>query len=210
MHPSCKASEAVCDEKRRFIGPFRRKDDAFLQQFPDHNRSRGWNGWLHRSLPVQFSMSGDPMVFLSKAAQETIWGDAAILRYLEMAREHFEIGERSALFEAPCLCARFQAVIPKWAADALLDAQRSLEHGETKDFNEAFGWDGESQAVRERSSRPARIEKDVLVELQNARLDGASPAPDDIFDMVCESFVCGVCKSAVETLKPFIGIAGSS
>jgi len=127
------------------------------------------------------------MVILSKAAQETIWGDAAILRYLEMAREHFEIGERSALFEAPCLCARFQAVIPKWAADALLDAQRSLEHGETKDFNEAFGWDGESQAVRERSTRLARIEKDVPVELQNARLDGASLAPDDIFDIVCES-----------------------
>lgn len=26
----------MCDEKRRFIGSFRRKDDAFLQQFPDH------------------------------------------------------------------------------------------------------------------------------------------------------------------------------
>ena len=43
------------------------------------------------------------MVTLSKAAQEAIWGNAAIVRYLEMAREHFEIGERSALFEALCL-----------------------------------------------------------------------------------------------------------
>jgi hypothetical protein len=131
-------------------------------------------------------MSGEPMVTLSKAVQEAMWGDEAILRYLEMAREHVEKGERSALIETVYLCARFQAVIPDWAADALLHAQRGLIVGEFKDFNEAYGWDGESPTVRKRSARRARIEKDVLLELQNTRLDGASLSPDDMFDRVCD------------------------
>lgn len=109
------------------------------------------------------------MVTLSKAAQEAMWGDEAILQYLEMAREHFEKGERSALIEIVHLCARFQAVIPDWAADALLHAQRGLILGEFTDFNEAYGWDGESQSVRKRSARRAQIEKEVVNEMFRLR-----------------------------------------
>ncbi|MFL9905313.1 hypothetical protein [Paraburkholderia sp. RL17-337-BIB-A] len=137
------------------------------------------------------------MVTLSKAVQEAMWGDEAILRYMEMAREHFEKGERSALIETVYLCARFQAVMPDWAADALLDAQGRLNQGQLKDFNEAFGWDGPSQSMRERAARRARIEKDVLLELQNTRLDGASLSPDDMFDRVCD----GLSKRGIEASR---------
>jgi hypothetical protein len=136
------------------------------------------------------------MVTRSKATQEAMWGDAAILRYLDMARESFEKGERSALLYAVALCARVQAVIPEWATDALLDAQRGLESGEYKDFNDAYGWAGESRATRTRTTRRALIQKDVLNEMWRLRPEGASLSPDDMFDRVQESLAARGIKAS--------------
>jgi len=53
------------------------------------------------------------------------------------------------------VCARFQAVIPPWAADALLAAEKALLEG--ADFNEVFGHRSAS-ATKSRKHR-ARIKK---------------------------------------------------
>lgn len=127
------------------------------------------------------------MISLSKEVEEAMWGDEAILRYLDLGRQHFEAGNPSALMGVVFLCARVQAVIPEWAADALLAIEDSLATGELTDFNEAFGWTGESKATRKRLTRQARVRVAVLGELQAARLAGASLSPDDIFDMVMNS-----------------------
>ena len=122
------------------------------------------------------------MISLSKEVEEAMWGDEAILRHLDLGRQRFEAGNPRALMEVLFLCARVQAVIPEWAADALLSIEDRLAAGELTDFNEAFGWAGESKATRKRLTRQARVRVVVLGELQAARLAGASLSPDDIFD----------------------------
>ncbi|MCO5411120.1 hypothetical protein [Ralstonia mojiangensis] len=124
------------------------------------------------------------MISLSKEVEEAMWGDEAILRYLDLGRQHFEAGDPGALMGVLFLCARFQAVIPEWAADALLDIEDRLNAGGLTDFNEAFGWGGANKATRRATARQAHVRVEVLGELQAARLAGASLGPDDIFDVV--------------------------
>lgn len=127
------------------------------------------------------------MIALSKALEERLWGDAAILRYIKMGKDAFESGEKDALLGIVFLCARYQAVIPDWAVDALLDVERGLESGTLVDLNQAFGWKHEHLASRKRRARQARLRADVLLELQAARLAGSSFNADDICTRVVES-----------------------
>jgi hypothetical protein len=127
------------------------------------------------------------MIALSKALEEQLWGDAAILRYIQMGKDAFEAGEKDALLGIVFLCARYQAVIPDWAVDALLDIERDLESGALVDINEAFGWQHEHLATRKKRARQRRLRAPVLLELQAARLAGASFNADDICSRVVES-----------------------
>jgi hypothetical protein len=52
------------------------------------------------------------MLGFSPDLEERLWGDDAILGYLEIGRKAYESGDCLALLEIVFLCARFQAVIP--------------------------------------------------------------------------------------------------
>jgi hypothetical protein len=123
---------------------------------------------------------------LSAELNEKLFGDEAVLQYLEDGRKAFDDGDRSALFSVLCLCANFQAVLPEWAADALLAMEKQLEDGTLADFNEAFGDAGEHRASRRRRARLAKQRHLVLSELQRLRLSGAA-LDVNTFDEVVEA-----------------------
>ena len=121
----------------------------------------------------------------SDELEEKWWGDEAVLRDLDIGKQMFEAGDRSALFGVVCLCARYQAVIPDWAADTLLEIECDLEVGKLKDFNAAFGPTGERKNSRQRLALLIRARGPVLQELQGQRLaDGAIGS--EMFDHVAE------------------------
>lgn len=128
------------------------------------------------------------VVQFSKEIEEKWGGNEAILNYLDIGKRLFETGDRSALFGVLCTCARYQAVIPDWAADALLAMEQDLEVGKLTDFNEGFGPIGERKDARQRRARLGRARGPVLQELQRLRLaDGSIDA--EMFDQVLETLV---------------------
>jgi hypothetical protein len=126
------------------------------------------------------------MIGLPVEAEELLWGDDAILRELEDARKAFESGDRSALTVAVFYCARFQAVIPEWAADALLEIQEKLESGELQDCNEAFGWKSEYPDKRCKMHRQNKHAKAVLSRLLAYRLEGGTLNVEQAFQPVAD------------------------
>lgn len=117
--------------------------------------------------------------------EEKLWGDEAVLGYLALGKQGLEGGDRSALFFVVCICARYQAVIPDWAADVLLEMERDLEVGTLTDFNEVFGPVGERKNARQRNARLSRARVAVLQELQAQRLADTGIGPE-MFDRVTE------------------------
>ena len=96
--------------------------------------------------------------------EEDYVGDEQILNLLEESRTAFEGGDKSALLMCVFRCAAFQAVIPEWAADALIALRENMENGRVADFNEAFKTNKPTEKVNTRVAR-ARMEKvkpDVL------------------------------------------------
>lgn len=93
------------------------------------------------------------MIELSESLKEKMFGDDAILRYIDDVRIAFDSGDRSALLFVVFLCARFQAVIPEWATDALLKAEAELEAGKVEDPNVVFGWPKIRKGQREKAAR---------------------------------------------------------
>jgi hypothetical protein len=81
------------------------------------------------------------------SCEEDYVGDAAILLLLEDSRIAFESGDKSELMMCVFRCAAFQAVIPEWAADALIALREDIEDGRIADFNEAFGKPTEKKAL---------------------------------------------------------------
>ena len=75
---------------------------------------------------------------LSTELKNALYGDEAVLKYIDICKVSFDAGDRTALFELLELCARFQAVIPEWAADEILKVRRQLEEGDITDFNDFF------------------------------------------------------------------------
>lgn len=123
---------------------------------------------------------------ISRELEEAMFGDEAILKYLEICRTCFVEGDRTALFGAIVLCARYQAVIPEWATDEILAIERTVKTGATKDFNIAFGWSGEHMASRKKRDRLKKLSPQVLSALLSHRLKGASLNADDALDSVAK------------------------
>lgn len=81
------------------------------------------------------------MPLIPRHLRETDPSDERIIQILKRLQKDYEKGTKSALIEALLQCAISQAVIPEWAVNALLDAEKGLDSGERKDFNDAFGWE---------------------------------------------------------------------
>lgn len=95
------------------------------------------------------------------------------------AEDRFKAGDRSALFDTLRMCAQFQAVIPEWAADELLQGATDLEFGDCADINALFGWqDRPNQRARRREAMIQLHEGDVVAKLIAYRCE-----PDGSFNV---------------------------
>lgn len=114
------------------------------------------------------------MITFSGDAFEKLFGDDAILKILEMVREAFIEGDRTALLSVIFLCARYQAVIPDWAADAILKAEDDIESGVVCDPNEVFGWSGKRREQNKRAKlwRQQELAPKVIGYMQSHRTSG--------------------------------------
>jgi hypothetical protein len=124
---------------------------------------------------------------LSEDLTDKIFGDEAVIGYLENCEGRYREGKREALFEALILCARFQAVIPEWAADAIIDGEIALNSGECKDWNELFGGDKlANQRDRKREARIRDNTREVLGMLMKYRCDGGGLNAEQAFGEISE------------------------
>lgn len=114
-------------------------------------------------------------------------GDEQILKLLEENRLGYEAGDKSQLMRCVIRCARFQAVIPEWAVDALIAIDDNLETGRLKDFNEALGVPTEKISTRAAKARIAKLKTEVLGLIQQLRFQGASFNDADMFPQVVEA-----------------------
>jgi hypothetical protein len=90
----------------------------------------------------------------SREIEEAMYGNEAVLNSLELMKSFFVSGDRTALFGVIATCARFQAIIPDWAVDEILQVEQSLETGDMKDFNTAFGYTHKHLASRRSGLHP--------------------------------------------------------
>jgi hypothetical protein len=120
------------------------------------------------------------------SGQEDYIGDAEVLNLLESARKGFEQGDKSQLMWCIYRCARFQAVIPEWAVDALLKIQDDMESGNISDFNDAFGKPREKVNTRSARVRKNKLRPFVLPVLARLRLAGGSLNNAEIMEQAAE------------------------
>ena len=121
------------------------------------------------------------------SCEEDYIGDAEILRLLEESHQAFTSGDKSALMMCVFRCAAFQAVIPDWAADALIALRENLENGRVADFNEAFGMPTDKVNTRAAAVRIKKLSADVLAEILQLRTKGSSFNSAEIFPQVVEN-----------------------
>lgn len=134
---------------------------------------------------------------LSRELEEKLWGDPAILRDLAHTEASYRAGDRTALFEAIAICARFQAVIPEWAADAILEIEVQLKNGRLEDFNDAFGSWGK-QGTRYKAYRQGKHAKEVLERLMVYRLEGGNLNAAEAFQPIADEL--GISRRDVEEI----------
>lgn len=120
-------------------------------------------------------------------SEEDYVGDEEILRLINETQVAFLAGDKSKLFRCLYLCARFQAVIPEWAVDAVLKLEEDMERGKIKDFNDAFGVSVEQVNTRAARARKMEAKAHVLEELWRLRRDGRSLNDAEIFSEALEN-----------------------
>ena len=125
------------------------------------------------------------MVWQSSCEEDYV-GDEEVLRLLEESRLAFERGDKSALMLCVFRCAAFQAVIPEWAADALIALRENIETGRVADFNAAFGRPREKVNTRAARARIGGMKSHVLGELLQLRTQGLSFNDEEMFSAVVE------------------------
>lgn len=123
----------------------------------------------------------------TSSGEEDYVGDAEILRLLDESRLAHAAGDKSALMLCVFRCASFQAVIPEWAADALIALREGLENGRVTDFNDAFGTPTEKVNTRALSDRKKKLASLVLAEILQLRTKGVSYNAAEIFPLVVEN-----------------------
>ena len=107
---------------------------------------------------------------ISKATEEALHGDDAVMKYLKICHETFLAGNRTALFELIETCAKYQAVIPEWAADEILKIRQLIESGAVSGFDDFFEFKAEHKGKRKKKARLNEHKNEVLRLLQKYRL----------------------------------------
>lgn len=138
------------------------------------------------------------MVNLSREAQEAMWGDPALLEYLETAEKLFVGGNKTVLWEVIDLCGHCQLVMPDWVRDAVAEITYGLRTGELATFDEAFGLRLESKATRKKKHRLAQQRNEILRLLHAHRLDGGSLNAEEAFEPIAHTL--GISRRDVEAV----------
>ena len=113
------------------------------------------------------------------------------LEMLEARRQLYEGGDKTALFEALVFCAHFQAVIPDWLADVLIESKRRLGSGEIVNIADIFGVPSENKAQRKAKARYREIEGDIFHRLGLWRARGGAFNAEECFDAIKDDLGCG-------------------
>jgi hypothetical protein len=103
---------------------------------------------------------------------ELFYSDAVVLNDLEIAHERYKQGERDSIVDTLMICAKYQAVIPDWLANELIEIEFKIRSGEVKDFNEFFGFNHVNAHTLKNEHLINKHEKEVYGALLKARLDG--------------------------------------
>jgi hypothetical protein len=116
---------------------------------------------------------------------------AAARERLELLREQFEAGDRTALLEAVHRCAWHEMVIPEWAALKFMAAYREVAHARTASWDDVFGkpWPGKKLAslrLRRELILPVRAR---IQELRQRR--DPPPLSEALFESVGKEFGIG-------------------
>jgi len=111
-------------------------------------------------------MTQDP----TEAARTRKLQDRWIADRIDEVRTAYEAGDRSKLLDLVFLCATYQAVIPDWAVDALLEVRDQLGAGRLRNLNEAFAWKHSDLRARAAKHRRQQLEQDILAALMRHRV----------------------------------------
>ncbi len=96
--------------------------------------------------------------------------DGWILSKLSTLENEFRAGNDAALLELLFQCAYYQAVIPDWAADALLSIKARLRSGDLLSLDKEFSWKSESHArLLQKNDRLEKFMPHVLAAALNWR-----------------------------------------
>ena len=122
----------------------------------------------------------------NESDEPCLMSNREILRVLVKQRRAFLEGDLYALFKTLISCARYQAVIPDWAADELLRIEKTIETGKPVDLNKCFGWKPDSSNARYNRYYADQRKSQILAALLRQRQEGASftRGPGDVFEMV--------------------------
>lgn len=138
------------------------------------------------------------MANFSDKAISSGYSDAEILEYFDRLHVLFSDGDKLALFKALELCARFQAVMPEWVADEIIEADKRFDDGSLRDFGEVFGVIGAGYRARVKAHRIREIEGRVIAALHSHRVAGGNFNIADGLEAVAERV--GVTRREVEAI----------
>ena len=93
---------------------------------------------------------------------------------LEKARSSFEQGDRWQLWEVLYHCAIFQATVPDWAVDALIEVNSKVHDGRCKGLGDALGEHPLSQRQRQRSALRQKHADEVIRLAYKMRDEGSA------------------------------------
>jgi len=124
--------------------------------------------------------------------------DTSILRYLDQCAGRYADSDKTALFDAIVACARFQAVIPDWAADAILTGEGAIARGDLGGFVDLFGKPPTSKPQRKKEALIRQHQRRALALLTAYRCTGGSWNRDQACGAVAEEI--GVGRHIVEAI----------
>lgn len=142
---------------------------------------------------------------LSAEAYEALFGDEMVLKMLDICKTSFESGNKSALLEVLEICARYQAVIPEWASDTILQIRSQLENGKAASFNDVFGYEAINRNTAKKRNRIRENYEEIKNELFHYRCNGGSFNAEEAFDTIATKI--GVSRRTVEAVykeNPFL------
>lgn len=138
------------------------------------------------------------MLKFNSAMERILLSDEIAVKSLDEFYQSFIQGDKSALMGVLILCARFQAVIPDWAADELLSLEERLDSGELEDLNNFFGFTPLHKGTIRKNNRICEAEADIYAALVKHRLDGGNFSIADGLDKIADEL--GISRRDVEAV----------